>query len=80
MNLKEKFEYAEERYFEEAIIETQVKIAEDFAIGFALWKETIEQDDNGMYYSESRAHVSRKNPVNIKQLLEIYKKDHDNNK
>lgn len=52
-------------------------VVEDFAIGFALWKETIEQDDNGMYYNESRAHVSRKNPVNIKQLLEIYKKERE---
>lgn len=50
------------------------KEAEKFAIDFALWKETIMQDENGLYYSESRAQISRNNPVNIKKLLEIYKK------
>jgi hypothetical protein len=51
------------------------KIVEDFAIGFALWKETnAEQDENGLYYNESRIQVSRHNPITINQLLEIYKK------
>jgi hypothetical protein len=51
------------------------EIAEGFAVGFALWKETIMQDENGLYYSESRAQISRKNPVNIQILLETYKKE-----
>jgi hypothetical protein len=51
-----------------------VKIAENFAIKFALWKETIVQDDNGLYYNESRAQISRKNPVDIKGLLEAFKR------
>jgi hypothetical protein len=51
-----------------------VEIAEKFAIGFALWKETIMQDENGLYFSESRAQISRNNPVNIQKLLEAYKK------
>jgi hypothetical protein len=51
-------------------------IAEEFAIGFALWKEgQVTQDDNGLYYGESRIAVSRKNPVDIYKLLEIYKKE-----
>ena len=55
------------------------KIAEEFAIGFALWKEgQVTQDDNGMYYGESRIAVSRKNPVDIYKLLEIYKKEQTN--
>ena len=54
-----------------------VKIAEKFAIEFALWKETIMQDENGLYYSESRAQISRNNPVNIQILLEIYKKQQE---
>ncbi len=46
-----------------------------FAIEFALWKEdNAVSDDNGLYYGESRIGVSRKNPVNIYELLEIYKK------
>lgn len=55
-------------------INSCAETAEDFAIGFALWKETISQDDNGMYFSESRAQISRNNPVDINKLLEIYKK------
>ncbi len=51
--------------------------AEKFAIDFALWKETIMQDKNGLYYSESRAQISRNNPVNIQILLEIYKKQRE---
>jgi len=51
--------------------------AEKFAIEFALWKETIMQDENGFYYSESRAQISRNNPVNIQILLEIYKKQQE---
>ena len=86
MTLKEKFKQwfindEEDEHYEgmvELVSIEHEKIAEDFAIGFALWKETIEQDDNGMYYSESRAHVSRLNPVNIKQLLEIYKDETTN--
>lgn len=51
--------------------------AEKFAIEFALWKETIMQDEKGLYFSESRAQISRKNPVNIQILLEIYKKQQE---
>ena len=72
MNLKEKFKYAEERYFEEAIIETQVKIAEDFAIVFAKWISVN-------YYSIGEERwVSWKKDIDIlssKELLEIYKKE-----
>jgi hypothetical protein len=56
-------------------VKLQKQKQEEFAIGFALWKETIMQDENGFYYSESRAQISRKNPVNIQILLEIYKKE-----
>lgn len=48
--------------------------AEKFAIDFALWKETIMQDENGLYFSKSRAQVSRKNPVDINGLLEVFKR------
>lgn len=51
-----------------------IVVAEIFAIEFALWKETIMQDDDGMYFSESRAQVSRKNPVDINGLLEVFKR------
>jgi len=51
--------------------------SEKFAIEFALWKETIMQDENGLYFSESRARISRNNPVNIQILLEIYKKQQE---
>jgi len=51
-------------------------IAEEFAIEFALWKEVqVTQDANGLYYGESRIAVSRKNPVDIYKILEIYKKE-----
>ena len=50
--------------------------AENFAARFSLWKEdNAVSDGNGFYYGESRIGVSRKNPVNIYQLLEIYKKE-----
>jgi hypothetical protein len=51
-----------------------IVIAKIFAIEFALWKETIMQDDNGMYFSESRAQISRKNPVDINGLLEVFER------
>jgi hypothetical protein len=52
------------------------EIADELAIGFALWKEAnVLQDENGMYYSESRIQVSRNNPVDINQLMIIYKKE-----
>ena len=74
MTLKEKFRNAEERYFEEALVETNIKISDEFAANFALWKEVnASQDINGDYYGESRIGVSRENPVDIHQLLEIYK-------
>lgn len=51
-------------------------IADEFAIGFAIWKErNVEQDGYGLYYGESRIQVSRKNPVTIQKLIEIYKKE-----
>jgi len=50
-------------------------ISDNFAIEFALWKETIMQDENGLYFSESRAQISRNNPVDIQELLKIYKNE-----
>lgn len=81
MTLKEKFDNLDT--FDPADIFSKLshdsieceKIANEFAIGFALWKEVIQQDDDGLYYGESRIQVSRKNPVDIHQLLEIYKKE-----
>jgi hypothetical protein len=62
--------------FSESELSKIEEIAEEFAIGFALWKEAqVTQDDNGLYYGESRIAVSRKNPVDIYKLLEIYKKE-----
>lgn len=78
MTLKEKFDSIIMRHdlsrndFEETKQQCS-EIAENYAIEFALWKETIHQDDNGLYYNESRIQVSKSNPVNINQLLEIYK-------
>jgi hypothetical protein len=58
------------------VIDSQEKIADQFAIGFSLWKEAnVVQDDNDMYFNESRIQVSRNNPVDIHQLLKIYKKE-----
>jgi hypothetical protein len=69
-----------ENVFDVEAIEKQIKInkerEDNLAIGFALWKEgQVTQDDNGLYYGESRIAVSRKNPVDIYKLLEIYKKE-----
>ena len=48
--------------------------AENFAARFSLWKEdNAVSDGNGLYYGESRIGVSRENPIDIYQLLEIYK-------
>jgi hypothetical protein len=49
---------------------------DDFAIAFAEWKErNAMQNEDGLYYGESRIQVSRKNPITLKELLEIYKKE-----
>lgn len=50
-----------------------LEIAKEFAKEFALWKEfQVQQDEDGNYYGESRIGVSRKNPVNIHSLLDVY--------
>lgn len=50
-----------------------VEVAKEFAKEFALWKEyQVQQDEDGNYYGESRIGVSRKNPVNIHSLLDVY--------
>lgn len=50
-----------------------LEIAKEFAKDFALWKEfQVQQDEDGNYYGESRIGVSRKNPVNIHSLLNVY--------
>jgi DNA-binding transcriptional regulator YhcF (GntR family) len=50
-----------------------VEIAKEFAKDFALWKEyQVQQDEDDNYYGESRIGVSRKNPVNIHSLMEVY--------
>lgn len=52
------------------------KIADKHAIEFSKWKDAnATKDIDGLYYGESRIGVSRNNPVNINQLLEIYKKE-----
>jgi hypothetical protein len=86
MKLKEKFQNVEiciesqllNLKYDEYMncVDDCVEIADDFAIGFAIWKEMqATQDENGFYYGESRIGVSRENPVDIYQLLEIYKKE-----
>ena len=32
----------------------------------------FQKDENGNYYGESRIGVSRKNPVNIHSLMDVY--------
>ena len=57
-------------------IEMENQQQDDFAIGFAEWKErNAMQNEDGLYYGESRIQVSRKNPITLKELLEIYKKE-----
>lgn len=75
MTLKEKFKKWLDTNPRLQIREVQLEvIADEFAIGFARWKEAnAEQDDDGLYYNESRIHVSRHNPITIDRLLEIYK-------
>lgn len=76
MTLKEKFQNIPSDYLPLSNNQKNecVLIADEFAIGFARWKEAnAEQDDDGLYYNESRIHVSRHNPITINRLLEIYK-------
>jgi hypothetical protein len=50
-----------------------VEVVKDFAKDFALWKEfQVQQDEDGNYYGESRIGVSRKNPVNIDSLMNVF--------
>ena len=50
-----------------------VEVVKDFAKDFALWKEfQVQQDEDGNYYGESRIGVSRKNPVNINSLMDVF--------
>jgi hypothetical protein len=50
-----------------------VEVVKDFAKDFALWKEfQVQQDEDGNYYGESQIGVSRKNPVNINSLMDVF--------
>jgi hypothetical protein len=50
-----------------------VEVVKDFAKDFALWKEfQVQQDEDGNYYGESRIGISRKNPVNIDSLMNVF--------
>jgi hypothetical protein len=50
-----------------------VEVAKEFAKDFALWKEfQVQQDEDGNYYGESRIGISRKNPVNIDSLMNVF--------
>ena len=68
MTLEEKFinasnifiEYPEDKIFQKSVCEECVYIADDYAIGFAEWKDTNQID-----YLKST----------YKELLEIYKKE-----
>jgi hypothetical protein len=76
MTLREKFDEVFIENWLADYAEECEKITDEFAIGFSLWKEAnVVQDDNDMYYNESRIQVSRNNPVDIHQLLKIYKKE-----
>lgn len=58
---------------EKTKVKELVEVAKDFAKDFALWKEyQVQQDEDGNYYGESRIGVSRKNPVNIHSLMELF--------
>ena len=64
MKLETKFKYAEERYFEDALIKSNVKIAEEFAINFANWYEFMlrQSDDLNIIFTPE-------------ELIEMFKKE-----
>lgn len=71
MTLKEKFKNADERYFDEALIETNIKIADDFAIGFAEWMRQNTIYNGSEYY----VYIDDSQQYKLNKLLEIYKKE-----
>ena len=62
MTLKEKFSDVQEAYHDRS--DDCVRVADDFAIGFAEWIYFIRVLDNGVYSLNS-----------YEELLEIYKKE-----
>jgi hypothetical protein len=73
-NIEDKIEaWVKANASDNAKVKELVEVAKDFAKDFALWKEfQVKQDEYGNYYGESRIGVSRKKPVNIHSLLDIY--------
>jgi hypothetical protein len=69
MTLKEKFE--------NNITETQgnIKIAEDFAIGFAEWFTNEKSKYSVMYGKQEKRFATFTKEYTAKELLEIYKKE-----
>jgi hypothetical protein len=73
-NIEDKIEaWVSANASEETKVKELVEIVKDFAKDFALWKEyQVQQDEDGNYYGESLIGVSRKNPINIHSLMDIY--------
>ena len=82
MNLKEKFKGAVEIPLISTELSKMQRIAEDFAFGFAKWKDKhyFQGDSHNVYAKCKNDFLNKETTFNIKQLLEIYKKDYDNNK
>jgi hypothetical protein len=80
MTLKEKFDKckdAKNQYYVIPISDDSkqlVKIAEDFAIGFAEWLDTLKPNQRVSFWSKNGEGKGVFNMDN-EQLLEIYKKE-----
>jgi hypothetical protein len=74
MTLKEKFKIINGELISwDRLFDSQVKIADDYAIEFAEWilKRCLSPSNDGLYID----YDGDKSQVSIKQLLEIFKKE-----
>jgi hypothetical protein len=81
MTLKEKLRYSLTGHLSDDKTEVDVniaeKIAEEFAIGFALWKQNhvaVSSVDEFFYLGNSNG-ISFGKPISVEELLKIYKKE-----
>jgi hypothetical protein len=76
MTLKEQFIVATGNYNNEELVFESIKIADEFAIGFAEWIDSdFYQGDDVNEYHKSILEYREGKIFTVKELLEIYKKE-----
>jgi hypothetical protein len=75
MKLKEKFIVVTGNYNNEELVLESIKIADEFAIGFAEWFTNEKSEYSIMYGNQEKRFATFTKEYTAKELLEIYKNE-----